>query len=232
MLNKLSFYNNNKLNDISTYNVFEFYSDTVTLEDNKYSYDELGTSSGELPTTAVMAIYEKKTNGIEQIKEVTFATAEPGNYEIYLYRGYAKKENILITEMEHIGTGRISYSGYQTHKITSDVYIAPTTPVYSIVVKQTADNNQGIFFYIKDIQTNEIWSAAGEDNCDQFSIQFMPDKNQFEKVKGKIKTKLKTTVDANEPVELRRLEIQNNLAKQIYNMYNVKYIYLFHEYSS
>ena len=25
MLNKLSFYNNNKLNDISTYNVFEFY---------------------------------------------------------------------------------------------------------------------------------------------------------------------------------------------------------------
>ena len=112
----------------------------ATLEDNKYSYDELGTSSGELPTTAVMAIYEKKTNGIEQIKEVTFATAEPGNYEIYLYRGNAKKENILITEMENIGTGRISYSGYQTHKLTSDVYIAPTTPVYSIVVKQTADN--------------------------------------------------------------------------------------------
>ena len=47
----------------------------------------------------------------------------------------------------------------------------------------------------------------------------MPDKDQFEKVKlinndkendEQIKTKLKVTVDANEPVEIRRLEIQNN----------------------
>ena len=85
--------------------------------------------------------------------------------------------------------------------------------------KRTDDYNQGIFFYIKDIKTNEIWSAAGEDNCEHFTIQFMPDKDQFEKVKlinndkendEQIKTKLKVTVDANEPVEIRRLEIQNN----------------------
>ena len=76
--------------------------------------------------------------------------------------------------------------------------------------KTTDDYNQGIFFYIKDIQTNEIWSGAGDDNCDSFVTQFMPDKNNFEKVNGDIKTKLKITVDANEPVEIRRLEIQNN----------------------
>ena len=89
--------------------------------------------------------------------------------------------------------------------------------------KRTDDYNQGIFFYIKDIQTNEIWSATGEDNCEQFTIQFMPDKDQFEKVKlinndkendEQIKTKLKVTVDANEPVEIRRLEIKNNTREE------------------
>ena len=89
--------------------------------------------------------------------------------------------------------------------------------------KRTDDYNQGIFFYIKDIQTNGIWSATGEDNCEHFTIQFMPDKDQFEKVKlinndkeneEQIKTKLKVTVDANEPVEIRRLEIQNNTQEE------------------
>ena len=89
--------------------------------------------------------------------------------------------------------------------------------------KRTDDYNQGIFFYIKDIQTNEIWSATGEDNCEQFTIQFMPDKDLFEKVKlinndkendEQIKTKLKVTVDANEPVEIRRLEIKNNTREE------------------
>jgi len=80
--------------------------------------------------------------------------------------------------------------------------------------KTTDDYNQGIYFYIKDIQTNEIWSGAGEENCDSFVTQFMPDKNSFEKINGDIKTKLKITVDANEPVEIRRLEIQNNSTEE------------------
>lgn len=80
--------------------------------------------------------------------------------------------------------------------------------------KNTDDYKQGIFFYIKDIDTNEIWSATGGQNCESFVIQFMPDKNNFEKINGDIKTKLKITVDANEPIEIRRLEIQNNSEKE------------------
>ena len=75
--------------------------------------------------------------------------------------------------------------------------------------KKTDDYKQGIFMYVKDIQSNEIWSTTGEDNCDKFKIDFMPDKSQFEKEKGNVKTKLEITVDANEPVEIRRLEIKN-----------------------
>ncbi len=80
--------------------------------------------------------------------------------------------------------------------------------------KKTDDYNQGIFFFIKDIETNKIWSATGDDNCDMLNIQFMPDKNKFEKNNGDIKTKLKITVDASEPVEIRRLEIYNNSEKE------------------
>ena len=80
--------------------------------------------------------------------------------------------------------------------------------------KKTDDYKQGIFCYIKDIETNDIWSATGEENCDKFTISFMPDKDEFEKIKSDLRTKLKITVDANEPVELRRLEIQNNSNKE------------------
>ena len=76
--------------------------------------------------------------------------------------------------------------------------------------KRTDDYNQGIFFYIKDIKTNEIWSATDDNNCEQFTVQFMPDRNQFEKTEEEIKTKFKVTVDANEPVEIRRLAIKYN----------------------
>ena len=80
--------------------------------------------------------------------------------------------------------------------------------------KRTDDYNQGIFFYIKDIKTNEIWSATDDNNCEQFTVQFMPDRNQFEKTEEEIKTKFKVTVDANEPVEIRRLEIQNKTQEE------------------
>ena len=40
---------------------------------------------------------------------------------------------------------------------------------------------------IKDIKTNEIWSATDDNNCEQFTVQFMPDRNQFEKTEEEIK---------------------------------------------
>ena len=80
--------------------------------------------------------------------------------------------------------------------------------------KRTDDYKQGIFFYIKDIKTNEIWSATDDNNCEQLTVQFMPDRNQFEKTEEEIKTKFKVTVDANEPVEIRRLEIQNKTQEE------------------
>ena len=126
------------------------------------------------------------------------------DYENYTVREYNKIDERII-RANVIGNEKyvveINQNGDGVSKL-GDIYINR--------FKKTDDYKQGIFVYVKDIKTDEIWSATGEDNCDKCVIQFMPDKNQFEKQNGDIKTKLKITVDANEPVEIRRLEIQNN----------------------
>ena len=78
--------------------------------------------------------------------------------------------------------------------------------------KKTDDYPQGIFFYIKNIKNNRIWSTNYNNytsNPDKYIVSFMPDQDKFERIDGNIKTKLKITVAANEPVEIRRLELEN-----------------------
>ena len=130
------------------------------------------------------------------------------DYENYTVREYNKIDERII---------RGNVIGNEKYTIAMNqkgVGVSKFEENYINRFKRTDDYNQGIFFYIKDIQTDEIWSATGEDNCDKFTIQFMPDKNQFEKTKGQIKTKFKITVDANEPVEIRRLEIKNDTQEE------------------
>ncbi len=126
------------------------------------------------------------------------------DYENYSVREYTKiderviRGNVIGNEkytvaINQLGEGVSSFEGNYINRY-----------------KKTDDYEQGIFFYIKDIKTNEIWSSTGNDNCDKFTISFMPDTSKFEKIKDDIKTTFKTTVDANEPVEIRRLEIKNN----------------------
>jgi len=78
--------------------------------------------------------------------------------------------------------------------------------------KSTDDYPQGIFFAIKNIKTKKIWSSNysfNENKKEQYQISFMPDRNEQEIINGNIKTKIKTTVSSNEPVELRRIILEN-----------------------
>ena len=126
------------------------------------------------------------------------------DYENYNVREYNKIDERIIRG-NIIGNERyvvaINQLGYGVSKFEN---------YYINRFKKTDDYNQGIIFYIKDIENNEMWSATGEDNCDKFTIDFMPDRNEFVKKRGNIKTRYKTTVDANEPIEIRRLKIQND----------------------
>ena len=71
--------------------------------------------------------------------------------------------------------------------------------------KNTDDYKQGIYFYIKNIKNKQIWSNASENTV----VTFMSDQNKMERIDGNIKTTLKITLDTDEPVEIRRLQLEN-----------------------
>ena len=77
--------------------------------------------------------------------------------------------------------------------------------IYINRFKNTDEYNQGILFYIKNIKTKKIWSG-----CEgKWVSTFMPDQTKMETIEDNIKTTLKVTVDSEEPVEIRRLELEN-----------------------
>ena len=82
--------------------------------------------------------------------------------------------------------------------------------IYINRYKRTEDYSQGIFFIMKNIKTKKIWSSNYLfNNKNNYQISFMPDKCEQEIVEGNIKTKIETTICSNEPVELRRVKLEN-----------------------
>ena len=84
--------------------------------------------------------------------------------------------------------------------------------IYINRFKKTDDYSQGIFFGFKNIKTNKMWSSNysyNEDKENRYQISFMPDRNEQEITNGNIKTKIKMTVASNQPVEIRRMTLEN-----------------------
>lgn len=77
--------------------------------------------------------------------------------------------------------------------------------IYVNRFKVTDDYNQGILLYVKNINSKKILTV-GENNS---LLRFMTDQVSFEKSIDDIKTNLKITLDQEEAVEIRRLEIEN-----------------------
>jgi cyclic beta-1,2-glucan synthetase len=86
--------------------------------------------------------------------------------------------------------------------------------------KETSENAQGIFFYIKNVNDKKILSSNYKANSNvenyklsnktgNYKVSFSPDKDKIEQIDGNIKVKMAVTLDLNEPVEIRRLEIEN-----------------------
>lgn len=73
--------------------------------------------------------------------------------------------------------------------------------------KETADYNQGIIFYIKNLNTKQIYSNMPEGKG---KVTFAQDRTQYKKIEGSIEVKTQMTVAPEEPVEIRRLCLKNN----------------------
>lgn len=148
-------------------------------------------------------------------------------------------ENIIITKEEKEKVEKIKYvydNNYSVREITKPNLKIPQINVissneYTVVMnakgegyskyknilinryKKTNDIEQGIFFYIKDVKTNRTWTAnkmSYMNNADKYVMYFSDDQNKIVRQDGGIETILKTSVMADNPVELRSLEITNH----------------------
>ncbi len=70
----------------------------------------------------------------------------------------------------------------------------------------------GMFFYIRDIETGKVWSAAYSPlnaKPDKYEVVFTSDKALFKRTDGQIETDTEVTVASGDNVELRRISIKN-----------------------
>ena len=128
------------------------------------------------------------------------------DYENYVQSTYKKINERLITG------NVISNEDYTIAMNQKGQGVSQYKGIYINRFKPTDDYPQGIFFTIKNIKTKKIWSSNysfNENKESQYQISFMPDKDEQEITNGNIKTKIKTTISSNCPVELRRIILEN-----------------------
>jgi len=78
--------------------------------------------------------------------------------------------------------------------------------------KLGSEVEQGIFAYIKNVNSKRIWSASYMNylgKADKYEISFMPDKNKISRQDGWIKTENLVGIAPNDAVEIRKLNFKN-----------------------
>ena len=146
-----------------------------------------------MPETAIITKENKEK--VEKFKYV--------DYEDYIQDTYKKiderliRGNVIANEdyfiaMNQKGEGASKYKNILINRF-----------------KSTDDYPQGIFFDIKNIKSKKIWSSNYSPNNGKYQISFMPDKMEQEMINDNIKTKIETIIAPDEPVEIRKLSLEN-----------------------
>ena len=148
----------------------------------------------------------------EKIPETFITTKETKErIEKIKYKDYDNYTEQTITKIDSpiVRSNVISNENYTVVMNQKGQGFSKFRDIYINRFKQTSDENQGIFIYIKNIKTNKIWSSNYNNRYNKSSISFMPDKIQQEANVDGIKTKVNITVDPNAESEIRRLELEN-----------------------
>lgn len=76
----------------------------------------------------------------------------------------------------------------------------------------TTSDQSGMFFYIKNLNSNDYWSASYEP-CkfieDEYNVEFTLDKATFKRKDGNIESKCEVTLSAKDDVEIRTITLKN-----------------------
>ncbi len=78
--------------------------------------------------------------------------------------------------------------------------------------KETNEYPQGIGFYIKNIRTKRIWNTIYKNDLvkpDKYEVSFLQDMDKFTRYDENIKATTKIITTPEEPVEIRRIELEN-----------------------
>ncbi len=153
----------------------------------------------------------------ERIPE-TFITTKDTKEKIekIKYKEYTDYTEQVINQIDHriVNSNVISNKNYTIAINQYGRGFSKYKDIYINRFKKTSDENQGIFFYIKNIKSNKIWSTNYSNENKKYSISFMPDKIKQETEMEGIKTKLKIIIASNDPVEIRKLEIENTTSEE------------------
>jgi len=147
-------------------------------------------------------------------------------------------ENVIITKEEKEKVEKMKYvddQSYTQKEITKPISKLPQINVlasenYKIVTdskgqgyskykewiinryKKTDDVEQGIFFFLKNVKNNRIWSTQHMSylsEADKYTICYTPAETKITRQDGNIETNLKISISPDEPVELRTIELIN-----------------------
>ena len=150
----------------------------------------------KMPENVIITKEQKEK--VEKVKTIDYETYAVREYN----KPYDKLNNInIISNEDYSVIIDQKGNGYSKYK---DIVINR--------FKQTDDEEQGIFFFFKNIKTKRIWSS-GQKNylalADKYTASFSPDCSKFVRQDGGIETTTKVCVIPNSPVEIRRIELKN-----------------------
>ena len=150
-----------------------------------------------MPQKAV--ITKEKKEKVQKIK--------PKDYQNYIEKTFTKVENTLNP------TNTISNGSYTIFSKMNGEGFSKINNILVNRFKRTEDVNQGIFFFIKNVNSKKAWiNTPLEDNKygDKYKVTFAPERTEFIRIDGSIETKTKIIASPNDPVEIRSIELKNN----------------------
>ena len=131
---------------------------------------------------------------------------------------YIDYENATQREITQINTklNNVNVIGNDKYTIIMDQKGNGYSKYNNILInryKYTDDEEQGIFFFFKNIKTKRIWTSNYMNylsKADKYVMCFTPDMNKITRQDGNIETITKISVAPTEPVEIRRIELVNH----------------------
>ena len=144
-------------------------------------------------------ITKEKKEKIEKIRNI--------DYEAYCQREYNK----IDQKLNHINV--ISNDDYTVVIDQKGKGYSQYKDILINRYKETDEEEQGIFFYLKNIKTKRIWASSHMNylaNADKYTVYFTPEKDKFVRQDGNIETTTKIVIMPNDPVEIRTIELKNN----------------------